>query len=204
MSKHRLYEAIPVTLFQPDGPFDVALIDRAKKYHTKRINTKQEVLDFVNPWMNNEDYPVYLAQFNITKIRYPIDDPRMKDFLEGIDFIHSIADRMGIVYRVKDESGNATRIQVFNDPEIIPNLSMWPDIDTLKKFVYNTIHKKYMNRKNEWFFPETKVQNVFWWVLEDHKPTMREGEIRYLHLLEHGSSEYAFDWKWLEKNYAVY
>ena len=143
---------------------------------------------------------MYLAQFNITRIKHSLDDPRMKDFIDGIDFIHSIADRMGLIYRVKGDNGNATGIKVLDDPSIIPNLTVWPDIDTLKKFVYNTIHKRYMNRRDEWFLPETEIQNVFWWIPKDHRPEMSEGEERYKHMMANGPSDYAFDWKYLDEN----
>jgi hypothetical protein len=141
---------------------------------------------------------MYLAQFNITRLKYPLDAPEMKGFVDGIDFIHSIADRMGLVHRVKGENGNATGIKVLDDPLIIPNLSVWPDIDTLKKFVYNTVHKKYINRRDEWFLPETEIQNVFWWIPEDHRPEMSEGEERFKYFRKHGATEYAFDWSWIK------
>ena len=142
---------------------------------------------------------MHLAQFNVGRIRYPLDDPRMKDFIDGIDAVHAIADRMGLIYRIKGDNGkNATQIKVLDDPEVVPNLTVWPDVATLKKFVYNTIHIKFMQRRHEWFIPMEGSQNVFWHVLEGYEPIMLEGEMRYKELLVNGPSDWAFDWMWLE------
>ena len=51
----------------------------------------------------------HLAQMNIGRIRYDIDDPRMADFTNNLALVNGIAERSaGFIWRYVDESGNAT------------------------------------------------------------------------------------------------
>src|SRR5262245_31722828 len=60
---------------------------------------------------------LHLAQFNIGRIRYPLDDPRMADFVNNLDRVNASAERTrGFVWRLQDDSGNATAIHAFDDP----------------------------------------------------------------------------------------
>ncbi|MEL6288602.1 MAG: DUF3291 domain-containing protein, partial [Pseudomonadota bacterium] len=54
---------------------------------------------------------MHLAQLNIGHLRYPIDDPRIADFVANLDRINAVAERSpGFVWRFKDDTGNATGI----------------------------------------------------------------------------------------------
>ena len=67
-----------------------------------------------------------LAQLNVAKLKYPIDDPRVAEFVENLDRVNAVADRSdGFVWRLQDDSGNATDIHVFDDPSIVVNMSVW-------------------------------------------------------------------------------
>ena len=35
----------------------------------------------------------HLAQFNIARIRYPLDDPRMHEFVENVERVNGLADK---------------------------------------------------------------------------------------------------------------
>jgi hypothetical protein len=51
----------------------------------------------------------HLAQLNIGRIRYEIDDPRMTDFTNNLALVNGLAERTpGFVWRYIDESGNST------------------------------------------------------------------------------------------------
>ena len=50
----------------------------------------------------------------------------MAGFMNAFDAVNAIAERSpGFVYRLKDESGNATRFKRDGDPREIYNLSVW-------------------------------------------------------------------------------
>lgn len=147
---------------------------------------------------------MYLAQFNIARIKYPLSDPRMKEFVDNIDFIHKIAERVGgIVHRVKDSSGNATSMSVFNDSTLVPNLTIWQTPEQLQKFVYKTVHSRFLARKDEWFLPIEGPKNCLWWCAETYKPLdMYDGELRLSYMKEYGNSDYAFDFTYLQNRFA--
>ena len=44
----------------------------------------------------------HLAQFNIARIRYPLDDPRMREFVENVDRVNRLAEQIdGFVWRLQ-------------------------------------------------------------------------------------------------------
>lgn len=144
---------------------------------------------------------MYLAQFNVARIRYPITDPRMKEFVDNIDLVHRIADRVGgLIRRVQDDSGNALNIPTLNDSTLVPNLTVWKDWQSLQSFAFKTLHKKFMDNRDKWFAPYEHPKNVMWYINENEikSLTMESGESRILHLEQYGPSQYAFDWSWLK------
>ena len=94
----------------------------------------------------------HIAQLNIGRFRYPTDDPRMAAFMMNLDRINALAERSeGFVWRLKDESNNATAIRPASDPTMAVNLSVWESVEALERFVWATVHKQIYNRKGEWF-----------------------------------------------------
>src|SRR5688500_17840285 len=56
----------------------------------------------------------HLAQVNIARALYPLDDPRIAEFMENLARINALAEQSaGFVWRLQDEAGNATSIQAF-------------------------------------------------------------------------------------------
>ena len=137
----------------------------------------------------------HLAQFNIARIRYPLDDPRMREFVENVDRVNGLADKIeGFVWRLKDASGHAMNMRVYDDPAILPNLTVWESVEALERFVWQTLHRRFLSRREEWFVPvETTL--VLWWIPAGHHPDMAEGVTRLDHLIAHGPSDHAFGWR---------
>lgn len=139
---------------------------------------------------------MHLAQLNIARPKFPIDSIGMADFVNNLDPINTVAENSpGFIWRLKDDSGNASSIPVFNDPELIVNMSVWQDIASLKQFMFKTHHIDFLKRKKEWFVPLDSPSYVMWWIEEGHTPSVGEAEERLLHLREHGESDYAFSFK---------
>ena len=60
---------------------------------------------------------LHLAQLNIGRIRYSLDDPRMADFVNNLDRVNAIAEHTpGFVWRLQDDSGNAIASAEIFDP----------------------------------------------------------------------------------------
>ena len=66
-------------------------------------------------------------------------------------------------------------IRVYDDPEILPNLTVWRDVEALERFVWQTLHKRMYNRRDEWFAPIEGAKLVLWWIPEGHRPPVAEG-----------------------------
>ncbi|MCG9544059.1 DUF3291 domain-containing protein [Vibrio sp. Isolate33] len=137
-----------------------------------------------------------LAQLNIALAKYPLDAPEIKDFVDNLDQVNGIAESSeGFVWRLKDESGDATNIKAFDDPNMIVNMSVWDSVDSLKNFMFRTHHRDFMRRKGEWFHRLAEDTYVLWWVEDEHIPSLDEAIERLEHLREMGDSPYAFTFK---------
>jgi MerR family redox-sensitive transcriptional activator SoxR len=136
----------------------------------------------------------HLAQLNIGRLKHPTDDPRVAEFMDNLDPINALADAApGFVWRLQDDSGNATAIRGFEDETILPNLSVWESLDDLKNYVFRTDHARFLRRRREWFQPMDDLPVLtMWWVRAGHIPTLDEAKARAEHLAEHGPSDHAF------------
>jgi hypothetical protein len=140
----------------------------------------------------------HLAQFNIARIRYPLDDPRMREFVDNVERVNGLADKIeGFVWRLQDASGNAMGMTVYGDPRILPNLTVWQSVEALERFVWKTVHSRFYGRREEWFEPIATLL-VLWWVPAGMQPALAEGVERLEHLKAHGPSDYAFSWNSLD------
>ena len=137
----------------------------------------------------------HLAEFNVARIHYPLDDPRMAEFVDNVDRVNKLAEKIeGFVWRLQDDSGTAMNMTVYDDPTILPNLTLWQDEQALERFVWQTVHGRFYRRRETWFAPmETPL--VMWWVKAGERPSMAEGVKRRDHLIAHGPSDYAFGWE---------
>jgi hypothetical protein len=137
----------------------------------------------------------HLAQFNIARARYPLDDPRMAEFVDNVDRVNALANGIdGFVWRLADDSGHAMNIRVYDDPAILPNLTVWENVEALERFVFKTVHGRFFDRRETWFAqPEPTL--VLWWVPAGHRPTLDEAVARLDHLRANGPSDFAFGWE---------
>ena len=138
----------------------------------------------------------HLAQLNIGRLRFPTDDPRMADFMNNLDLVNGLAERsIGFVWRLKDDSGNATNFRPFPDPQMAVNLSVWESVEALERFVWQTVHKRFYGQREKWFTKMEGPHVAMWWVEPGHVPTVSEAKERLEHLAAHGPSDYAFGWE---------
>jgi hypothetical protein len=143
---------------------------------------------------------VHIAELNIGRLLYPVDDPRLADFVGNLARVNAMADRMpGFVWRlVGEDPDNSLDVRPFADPTIAVNMSVWETVEQLEAFVWQTVHQRFYNRKAEWFEKLKSDHLVMWFVEEGHIPTLAEAEERLKHLEAHGNSDFAFDWSHLE------
>ena len=139
----------------------------------------------------------HLAQLNIARmVGVDINDPIMADFVAQIDAVNAVAENYeGFVWRLKDESNNATNFNPFDDVQLIVNMSVWENMETFERFVFNGPHLDVMRRRREWFHKFGKAYMVLWWIPEGHIPTLEEANERLSFLQKNGASPYAFDFR---------
>ena len=137
-----------------------------------------------------------LAQINIAKMVGTIDSPVMADFVANLDPINALAEKSeGFIWRLVGDGNDATSIKIFDDDYLIVNMSVWKDLESLFKFVYQSNHTEIFKRKKEWFERMPSMHMALWYVQEGHEPTVAEAVTRLNYLRDHGETPFAFSFK---------
>jgi uncharacterized protein DUF3291 len=136
----------------------------------------------------------HLAQVNIGRARGEITDPIMLGFVARLEEINALAERSpGFVWRLQTEDGDATAVRPYpGDNRIMINMSVWADLDSLREYVFRTVHANVMRQRREWFQRFEGIYVALWWVPAGHKPTVQEAVDRLAHLEANGSTPFAF------------
>jgi hypothetical protein len=138
----------------------------------------------------------HLAQINVGRLTAPQGDPRTADFFASLSRINALADKSaGFVWRLQDESGNATAIRPTADPLFAVNMSVWESAEALFEFVYRSAHAPVMARRREFFQGFEGHYQALWWVPVGHLPTVDEGLARLWRLEQFGPTRDAFTFK---------
>ena len=143
----------------------------------------------------------HLAELNVGRLIAETDDPRVAEFMAALDGINGLGKRMpGFVWMMEGSGGpntGNTDTKIDGDPRFVANLTVWEDVETLENFVFNTVHRRFYERRQEWFEVLGEMHFVMWWVPEGHRPSMEEALARLEHLKTHGDSDHAFGWSYL-------
>ena len=133
-----------------------------------------------------------LAQFNIARARWPLDDPRMAPFFDAVPAINALAERSpGFIWRLIDEDGPDAP-DFSHEPRMTLTLSLWKDVDSLRHSTWHTLHKRFRMRTREWFEAPTEAYVVCWPIEEGRTPTGEEVLARLEELRRDGPSERVF------------
>lgn len=138
----------------------------------------------------------HLAQINIARMRAPIDDPSMAEFVVNLPNINALAEQSpGFVWRLQSDGDDATSIKVYEDEMIIVNLTVWENPESFRAYVYKSDHYRFLRDRKRWFEKFDGPYYAMWWIPAGHIPTTDEGKERLEHLRTHGETEYAFSFK---------
>jgi len=138
----------------------------------------------------------HVAQVNIALPREPLDSPALADFVANLEPVNALADvARGFVWRLADETGDATSIRAFDDERLIINMSVWASIEALREFVYSGGHLDVMRRRREWMTRIAETYLALWWLPAGELPTIGDARRRLDHLRAHGPTPYAFTFK---------
>lgn len=136
----------------------------------------------------------HIAQVNMGRIKAPLDDPRMAGFVGRLDELNALADGSpGFVWRLQTSAGNATYFRPYDDDDrILLNMSVWETVESLKSYVYRTVHAEMIRQRHEWFEKFERPVLALWWVPAGHVPGIDEAKKRVAHLEQHGPTQFAF------------
>jgi hypothetical protein len=135
----------------------------------------------------------HLAQCNIVKLKAPLDSPVVADFVAALDPINALADTApGFVWRLQSEDGDATSFRVFDDDQILLNMSVWESVEALQEYVYRSGHKDVLRQRRQWAERVETVQSTMWWVRAGDVPEPTEAVVRLARLERDGPTPYAF------------
>jgi hypothetical protein len=139
----------------------------------------------------------HLAQVNVARLLAPLDSDQLRPFVERLERVNAAADLSpGFVWRLQTDEGNATAVRVFDDPEIIVNLSVWESLDALRAFAYREPkHVEVLQRRREFFERSTEESLALWWVPAGSLPSVADAEERLTLLRAIGPSPDAFTFK---------
>ena len=116
-----------------------------------------------------------LAQLNIAVMKEPLESSGMADFVANLDRINALAEvSPGFVWRLQTEAGDATAIRPFENENMLLNMSVWRDVESLNQYVYRSAHVEIMRRRREWFEKMRDAFVVLWWVPAGHRPSIAE------------------------------
>jgi Domain of unknown function (DUF3291) len=139
---------------------------------------------------------MHLAQLNVARLRAPMDDPMIDAFRVNLDPINALAEESpGYVWRLQDDSGNATGIKPFGDDLEIVNLTVWKSIDALADFTYRSAHIELLRRRREFFEATAQAILCLWWIPEGTIPNVDDAIARLEHLRAHGPTPTAFTFR---------
>lgn len=135
----------------------------------------------------------HLAEFNIARLRAPLEADDNAEFVAVLDAVNRIAEvSPGFVWRLtSDDDRSASYVQVYDDPLLIVNFSVWTDLDSLRHYVYRSGHGAYFRRRKEWF-DDSGSALVCWWIPAGEIPSTDEAVARLARLECEGPSPDAF------------
>ena len=135
----------------------------------------------------------HLAQINIAKMKAPLDDPIMAEFANALEEVNTVAEQSpGFVWRLQTASGNATDLRAYTDPKILVNISVWQNVELLKTYVYESLHRDFFVRRRKWFEKYQGEHFAMWWIRAGHFPTIEEGKTKLEYLELHGDTVECF------------
>lgn len=99
----------------------------------------------------------------------------MRGFRRQLDEINAVADRSpGFVWRLQTDDGDATSIQLFDEPRMIVNMSVWESIESLYDYVYRSEHLRVFRDRKKWFEEMEGPHAVLWWIPAGTTPDVTE------------------------------
>ncbi len=140
----------------------------------------------------------HIAQMNFGQMKFPLDDPRVKEFVDGPDEVYGLAERSpGFVWRVPDEEMAEGLARHGYDGLTSATVSVRTDVEAMKAYTFGEMHGKFLHRASEWFESIDRPSYVIRPVQAGQVPTLAQAKEKLDRLAAEGSSEMAYDFKYM-------
>lgn len=134
-----------------------------------------------------------LAEVNVARLRFPLDDPRMSGFREAVARVNLLADDApGFVWRLAVPGGHIPGDTLLAMAGTIVNVSVWQDYESLHDFTYRGLHGRYLTDRSRWFDPIQGSHTALWWVPAGTRPSADAAAAHLTYLRRWGPSPRAF------------
>ena len=134
----------------------------------------------------------HLAQLHIARLAHPLEHPDLAPFVDALDAVNAVADvAPGFVWRWDESEPRAERIVLFGH-DMIVNLSVWTDLDSLEAYVYGDAHLAVLRQRRSFFTRMSTPNLALWWVPDGHIPSLPEARERIDRVAADGPTPYAF------------
>jgi hypothetical protein len=133
-----------------------------------------------------------LAQMNLANLKAPLESPQLAGFVAELGRINALAESSpGFLWRLQDDAGDATALRPLG-ADILVNMSVWQDVASIRRYVYESEHLQFLRRRREWFVQSAGPQLVLWWLQAGSIPTVVEGLEKLALLRAQGPTAAAF------------
>ena len=133
---------------------------------------------------------LHLAQYNIARLRHPVDHPASAGFVGLIDETNAHAEASpGFVWRHGIDTRDVNDTP-YDDRLITVNASMWESVAALRDFAYRGFHRDVFRRRQEWM---TDSAAIMWWQPAGVPPSLQTCMARLAFHDAHGPSPYTFE-----------
>lgn len=139
----------------------------------------------------------HLAQINVARGKGPLDSPLMEGFTAQVDAVNALAESSpGFVWRLVDlDAEGISASEVFSDPLIIVNMSVWESVDALRDYVYRHRHGQVFRDRKQWFDDLDGPGLAMWWIPAGERPTLVDAKRRLERLAQQGPTAEAFTFR---------
>ncbi|MGG7564837.1 DUF3291 domain-containing protein [Rhodovulum sp. DZ06] len=144
---------------------------------------------------------MHVGQINIARLRAPQGDPQVQGFFDGVARMNALAERSaGFVWRLRDESADPYWPQMIaEDPLLTVTVSVWTSVEAVRAFAHKTVHRRFFDRRAEWFVPLGRPHLAMWPVAPGTRPGLAEGFARLDRIAAEGEGPEAFGWAGLRE-----
>jgi len=142
----------------------------------------------------------FVAIYTVGRLKHPYEHPASREFFETGYEVMRQAYRSGQLIKEFSSDGVPFPEEVIKGEGLpILTLTVWKSLQSLSRFTYSKQHMQALRDRNKWFESHQEKKQptyVIWRTEKADDVSWEEAFKRYNYYLQHGSTPFAFDFKW--------